>query len=312
MGVYMAGIVKLQLDLFIATASDVSPKSHQDLMSRNWFSLSKHKRTEPIHHEYGENWVKITGNPKHGIATIYDYDIIIFVIAQYVAAMNRGEDVSSQRFQFTSYEYRTFTGKNHHGGRGYKDLWASLQRLHNTFVETNIRQGSMNTHSSFNWLSAIKQMKDGNIHRGYEITIPLWLHESITNRKLVLTLDDDYFSIRGGLERFLYLFARKTSGWQSGGWSESIESIYRKSASLGSLGEFKRKMKNIVAKNSLLGYSVEIVRRPSEKPRRKDMEGLYFLRRNELIEMVAKEKPNSSRRGAVQWRGVKNTNITKE
>jgi len=295
----MARIPQGQADLFIATASDLSPKSHQDLMARNWFSLSKRKRTEPIQHSYGDNWVKITGNPAHGIATIFDNDVLIFIVAQYIHAINNGMDSSSRRFQFSGYEYRTFTGKTHHGGQGYKDLWHSLQRLHNTFVETNIRLGNTDTQHSFNWLSEIKQIKDGNIHRGYEIVIPQWLHESITNKKMVLTLDDEYFKIRGGLERWLYLFARKTSGWQVGGWSESIESIYQKSASSGSLSEFKRKVINLATKNTLLGYDVEVV---GEKGRRQDHRGLYFLRKNEFVNMATNDKPASSRRGAKRYR----------
>jgi plasmid replication initiation protein len=244
--------------------------------------------------------VKVTGNEKHGIATIFDNDVLIFVIAQYMNAINHGMK-TGRRFQFTGYEYRAFTGKKYHGGQAYKDLWASLQRLHNTFVETNIRLGGTTTTTSFNWLSEIKQIKDGAIHRGYELVLPEWVYESITNKKLVLTLDDDYFSIRGGLQRWLYLFARKTSGWQAGGWSESIESIYRKSASTGTLSEFKRKVKKIATDDSLLGYSVEVVGDGSNHTGK----GLYFLRRNELIEMLAAEKPKTSRRGAIQWRGIK-------
>jgi plasmid replication initiation protein len=304
MGFLLARIPQTQLDLFIATASDLAPKSHQDLMARNWFSLSKRRRTEPIIHSYQDNWVKITGNARHGIATIFDNDVLIFVIAQYMNAINHGMK-TGRRFQFTGYEYHTFTGKKHHGGKAYLDLWRSLQRLHNTFVETNIRLGSTNTTHSFNWLSEIKQVKDGNTHRGYEIVLPEWVYESITNKKMVLTLDDDYFTIRGGLARWLYLFARKTSGFQSSGWSESIESIYNKSASTGTLSEFRRKVKNIATKNDLLGYSVELVTSGGikyEYKRKKDIEGLYFLRKNQLIEMIAADKPKSSRRGAIQWR----------
>ena len=294
----MARIPQSQIDLFIATASDISPKSHQDLMARNWFSLSKRKRIKPIEHSYQENWVKITGSDKHGIATIFDNDVLIFVIAQYMSALNNGLK-TGRRFQFSGYEFFKFIGKEKYGGKGYADLWKSLQRLHTTFVETNIRLGTTSTNHSFNWLSEIKQIHNGNKHKGYEIVIPEWVYESITNKKMVLTLDDDYFKIRGGLERWLYLFARKTSGWQSGGWSESIESIYRKSASTGTLSEFKRKMKNIATKNTLLGYSVELV---SDRGGRNSQQGLYFLRKSQLVEMIAAEKPAASRRGAKQWR----------
>ena len=221
------------MDLFIASASDISPKSQQDLMARNWFSLAKQKRTEPIEHHFNDSWVKITGNPKHGIATIFDNDVLIFVIAQYMSAINNNIP-TGRRFQFTGYEFFKFVGKKRFGGKGYADLWASLERLHNTFVETNIRLGDSARNHSFNWLSEIKQTVENGRHRGYEIVIPDWLYSSVVNDKLVLTLDDGYFGIKGGLERWLYLFARKTSGWQSGGWSESLYSIYQKSGSRSS------------------------------------------------------------------------------
>jgi plasmid replication initiation protein len=112
---------------------------------------------------------------------------------------------------------------------------------------------------------------------------------------MVLTLDEDYFNIRGGLERWLYLFARKTSGWQSGGWTESIESIYQKSSSMGSLSEFKRKLRNIERKQSLLGYTMETI-----EGRRGD--GIYFLRKNELIEMSSDSRGKARRNGATEWR----------
>ena len=300
----MARIAQNQLDLFIAAASDISPKSHQDLMARNWFSLSKHKRTQPIEHSFGDNWVKITGNENHGIATIFDNDVLIFVIAQYMNAINQGADVTklSKKFQFTGYEFFQFTGKEKYGGKGYADLWKSLQRLHFTHIETNIRLGSTTKNHAFSWLSEIKQIYDGNSHRGYEIVIPEWFYESITNKKMVLTLDDDYFRIRGGLERWLYLFARKTSGHQPGGWSEDITTIYNKSASTGTLSEFRRKMKNIATANNLLGYNVDLV---SGEGRHSTKQGLYFLRKSGLVELIASGKPKSSRRGAIQWRGIK-------
>ena len=98
----------------------------------------------------------------------------------------------------------------------------------------------------------IKQLHDGDRNRGYEIVLPEWLYESVVNEKLVLTLDEGYFGIRGGLERWLYLFARKSSGWQTGGWSESLFSIYQKAGSKSSFTEFKRQLKKIINKKSIL------------------------------------------------------------
>lgn len=293
MGTYgeMVSLPQDQFDLFIASATDVSPKSQQELMARNWFSLSKQKRIEPIEHKFGDSWVKITGNPKHGIATIFDNDVLIFVIGQYMSAINNGMQ-TGRRIRFTGYEFFKFIGKKKFGGKGYSDLWKSLERLHNTFVETNIRLEGNIRHHSFNWLSEIKQNVENGRHVGYEIVIPEWLYNSVVNEKLVLTLDDGYFDIKGGLERWLYLFARKTSGWQTGGWSEGIKSIYEKSGSRSSFSEFKRQVSKILQKKSLLGYKVNELSLPRQK-------GLHFIRDNELIKIVSKGRKT---KGATKWR----------
>ena len=282
-----------QMDLFIASASDVSPKSHQDLMARNWFSLAKQKRTAPIEHHFKDSWVKITGNPQLGLATIFDNDILIFVIAQYMSALNNNLP-TGRRFQFTGYEFFKFIGRKKFGGKAYGDLWASLERLHNTFVETNIRLGDSARNHSFNWLSEIKQTIENGRHRGYEIVIPDWLYSSVINEKLVLTLDDGYFGIKGGLERWIYLFARKTSGYQTGRWTESIYSIYQKSGSRSSFSEFKRQISRILAKETLLGYKVELVDGVRD-------DGLHFLRDHELIHITSKGRKS---KGANKWRKV--------
>ena len=280
-----------QFDLFIASASDVSPKSQQELMARNWFSLAKQKRVEPIEHSFGDSWVKVTGNPNHGIATIFDNDVLIFVIAQYMSAINNGMK-TGRRFQFTGYEFFKFVGKKRFGGKGYADLWKSLERLHNTFVETNIRLRGNTRHHSFNWLSEIKQNMEDGRHIGYEIVIPEWLYTSVVQDKLVLTLDSGYFEIKGGLERWLYLFARKTSGWQTGGWSEGLKSIYSKSGSKSSFSEFKRSVYKILHKDSLLGYKVEKIELPRQT-------GLHFISDNELLKLASKGRKT---KGATKWR----------
>ena len=251
----MARIPHEQLDLFIASASDISPKAHRDLMARCWFSLSKNKRTIPIEHRSQDSWVKVSGSAEHGIATIFDNDILIFVIAQLMAAVNDGRK-TGRKFQFTGYEYFKFIGRKKIGGSAYSDIWKSLERLKHTIVETDIRMGDRKQNHIFNWLSEIKQIVEGDKHRGYEIVIPEWLYSSVVDNKMVLTIDDDYFSIKGGLERWLYMFGRKSTGHQQSSWTESTRNIYEKSGSLGSFSEFNRQIKNIIEKDNLVGYQI--------------------------------------------------------
>jgi len=254
----MGQIIQEQMELFMATAADIAPKEQQDLMARNWFSLARQTRTQPIVHTFGASWVKIKPTDGKGLATIFDNDVIIFTLSHYMNAVNQNHDVG-RRFYFSGYDYFKFIGRTHFGGKGYNDLWSSLQRLHHTFIETNLHLGGSKRHHSFNWLSEIKQVVENGRHKGYEIVIPEWLYERVVKDKLVLTLDADYFGLKGGLERWLYLFARKTAGTQPAGWKESIESIWRKSGSASSLSEFKRQINRILKSGKLLQYKVKDV-----------------------------------------------------
>ena len=90
------GITEHQdLVTFMAVASDVAVKDQMDLMSRSWFSLTA-KRTEPIEYSFDDRrskrkeTVRITGTQEHGIATIFDQDLLIFVISQLVEPTARG------------------------------------------------------------------------------------------------------------------------------------------------------------------------------------------------------------------------------
>lgn len=267
-------------------------------MERCWFSLSKKPRIVPIIHRYEDSWVRVTGHPKHGIATIYDQDLLIYVIAQYMHALNlpnADPNTLSPRFLFTGYDFYNFTGKKRLSGKGYSDLWSRLERLHHTFVETNIRQGIARTNYSFNWLSAIKQVQRNGRHRGFEIVLPHWLYDSVIKGKMVLTLDNGYFDINSGLERWLYLFARKAAGYQTSGWMESVESLHAKSGSTASIASFKRQVKKIVERGSFLGYDVSM----DENTEFTYKPGIHFLRDSELTKLTSTGR---KRRGAIPYR----------
>jgi plasmid replication initiation protein len=291
----MARIPHEQLDLFIASASDISPKAHRDLMARCWFSLSKNKRTIPIEHRSQDSWVKVSGSAEHGIATIFDNDILIFVIAQLMAAVNDGRK-TGRKFQFTGYEYFKFIGRKKIGGKAYTDIWKSLERLKDTKIETDIRMGNSKRNHIFNWLSEVKQIVEGNRHRGYEVVIPEWLYSSVVENKMVLTIDNDYFSIKGGLERWLYMFGRKSTGHQQSSWTESTKSIYEKSGSLGSFSEFNRQIKNIIEKDDLVGYQIGLV---STHSKHRTDRALAFHNRD-LIGAPVRDKQSTS--GAKKYR----------
>ena len=57
---------------------------------RPFFSLAKAKRTSPIHYESGDVRVEVFAVPEHGMATIWDADILIWAASQIVEARDAG------------------------------------------------------------------------------------------------------------------------------------------------------------------------------------------------------------------------------
>ena len=79
-----------QPDLFAANFADIPIRDQRDTMERPFFSLAKKPRFAPIEYHVGDVWVEVTANPKFGIATIWDADILIWASTQITEALDRG------------------------------------------------------------------------------------------------------------------------------------------------------------------------------------------------------------------------------
>ena len=265
------------LDLFVSYVSDVPgrTKELQDFMSHNWFAMNK-GRTKSIEHYLGKDksqYVKIY-TAGSSIANIWDNDFLLFCITQLRRKMEQGDVITSGKLQFSAYDYLNFRYKKLRGskqisdesqkkrllkvsGKDYKNLWSSLERLHETHVKTNIKADGVTYTHAFVWLPDIKKVEKNGMSLGVEVQVADWLVKRISEEKQLLTFDEDYFELKGGLERWLYLFCRKACGNQTE-WRESIVSLHRKSASTDELKFFKQRLKRIVAKKDLLDYHLSL------------------------------------------------------
>jgi len=90
----------------------------------------------------------------------------------------------------------------------------------------------------------------------------------------------------------LYLFARKSAGWQTTGWAEGLDSIYKKSGSKGTFTEFKRSINKLVKRGNFLGYTIERIDYQRQS-------GLWFQRDSEIVKLASTHR---KRRGATKWR----------
>ncbi len=81
----------MQLDLFYADFSDIAIRALQDVMERPFFALDTKPRFEPIMYKTKGAEVTISGGKPHGIATIFDHDILMWIISQIVEEIDKGE-----------------------------------------------------------------------------------------------------------------------------------------------------------------------------------------------------------------------------
>ena len=95
---------------------------------------------------------------------------------------------------------------------------------------------------------------------GIELILPDWFYAGVIEDALVLTIDRAYFSLTGGIERWLYRIVRKHGGRQDYGWSFDFAYLHAKSGSLSPLKHFAYDIRDIVRRQPLPGYSLAIER----------------------------------------------------
>src|SRR3984885_2978958 len=253
------GTEREQLELFRALPGDLAPRDAQDLMAYPFFSLAKTHRTTPIDYRMNDVAIRVEAVPEHGMATIWDADVLIWAASQIVEARDAGLK-TSRLMAATPYEILTFVGRGV-SLRDYDRLKAALDRLQSTTVATSIRQPTQRRRHRFSWINEWKERLDQHGRPlGIELILPDWFYAGVLDQALVLTIDRAYFGLSGGLERWLYRLVRKHGGRQEGGWSFDLKYLHAKSGSLSPLKHFAYDLREIVRRERLPGYRLVIER----------------------------------------------------
>ncbi|WP_421871884.1 replication initiator protein A [Nitratireductor rhodophyticola] len=247
------------LDPFVVATGAASPRDQRDLMERPFFSLAKSRRTVPILYEAGNMRVEVHAVAEHGMATIWDADVLIWAASQIVEAENLGYS-TSRLLRFTPYHLLTAVGRRT-GASDYRLLKAALTRLQSTAIRTTIRQGEHWRRHQFSWINEWEELTrcDGRVE-GMEFVLPDWFYRGVIDRSLVLAIDPAYFRLKGGIERWLYRVARKHAGHQPQGWTFTFLHLHEKSGSLARTSDFALQLRRIVARQPLPGYRLGIER----------------------------------------------------
>jgi plasmid replication initiation protein len=248
-----------QLELFRALPGDLAPRDAQDLMAYPFFSLAKTHRIAPIDYRMKDIAIRVEAVAEHGMATIWDADVLIWAASQLVEARDAGLR-TSRLMAVTPREILTFTGRGT-SARDYHRLKAALDRLQSTTVATSLRQVRERRMHRFSWINEWTERADGHGNAdGIDLIVPDWFYRAVLDDALVLTIDRSYFALTGGIERWLYRIVRKHAGHQVTGWRFDFRHLHVKSASLSPYKRFAFELREIVRRQALPNYRLLIER----------------------------------------------------
>lgn len=246
---------KQDKDFFVADLFDAKVlQLDQPSMEFPLFSLRARDTHERTYVQKGFK-VKIAPNPSYGMATIHDKDIWIYCISKLIQGMQENKEID-RTVHFTIYDYLTTTNRST-GGKDYERAKDSLDRLSSTRITTDIETDNVRESRGFGLIDSwrIVEEKDGKMIR-VSVTLPDWLYRSVKSVN-VLEVHKDYFKIRRALDRRIYEIAKKHCGYNDK-WAFNLETLHERSGSSASLREFKRSIKELVKKNHLPDYMIEL------------------------------------------------------
>ncbi|QSL90518.1 replication initiator protein A [Pseudomonas atacamensis] len=255
-----------QGDFFTPVLYDVGARDSRGVMDVAVFRLSKKDKraNSVIRYDLPDGHVEVSSGP-HGMASVWDYDIVLMAVSHLTEAMNRFRDGKGEK---PSQVFRPHIGdvlkfcRKDNGGNQKDAVAGALQRLSTTFVgieRTNMLRGKLLTTTEgenligpFRIISNAKNDKIEYI----EIKLADWMYQEITQgtKPDVLTVHPDYFLRESGIGRFVYRLARKAAGKDMAVWG--FKTIYQRSGSTGSPKEFNRLLRELITANDLPEYSL--------------------------------------------------------
>jgi len=268
----------MQTDFFQITAHEPPLRDNRDVMEYPFLSLQKgRKKAIEYASKDGRISLSVSAPDKYGIATIWDWDLLIYLSAHINDALENGEE-PSQWVEFAPHDALKYMGKPI-GGKTYKELVKTIRRLYATIVITSIRtEDHDGTEEPIRWLESYQIPKkykdrrfewisaeeeedgDADMTKPWRVKVPGWLYAAILRRTGILAVHRDYFKLTGGLERWLYRLARKAVPEKANSplIPFKMETLHQRSGSTRPLRKFAADIRAIAAKQSLPEYSIAI------------------------------------------------------
>jgi len=251
-----------KFSMFVPDVLSWNPKGDRHSMEHPFYSLSKRSDIKPREYLSPDGKSRVLVLPSlHGMPTIWDKDILIYISTLIRSAMKRGDmgpENRSIRIDTSNYLGATAKGDS---SQQYKEFAKAIKRLHGCTIETNIETNGTSVQEGIHLIEnyrVITKTKTGKI-ASVELKIADWLYGAILNaNEEMLSIHKKYFKLTGGIERRIYEIARKHCGRQPY-WSVGIENLWIKSGSRGELKKFRHSIfHGQVDLDNLLEYFVEL------------------------------------------------------
>ena len=218
-----------QLMFFVPSVHDAPIKDDFNLMDIAPFALSKTTGEGVIRYELKDSIITVEGGAEVGLATAYDYDIVINMISHLAEATRRFRQDEAKGLRPTEPAriYRPAAAeilkfcRRELGGKQYQDLEKALDRLAATRIRiTNLKAPTdkyRREHENFPLIGKTKVVSRTSQDRIdlVEIEIPDWIYNGVfrpDGKPTILTLNPDYFLINRPIAKFIYRLARKAAG----------------------------------------------------------------------------------------------------
>lgn len=248
---------KEQLDLFVALVGDIPLRDDREMMSAPMVSLSKRPPTRLEWTGPSGQHVVITGSEDGGgIATIWDFDILIWAVSQLNAQLEMGQ-TPGPTVTFRPYDLLKAIGRST-SGKDYQAFKASIDRLRTTRVRTTIRRRHKDRYEDFSLLADFSLEEANGKPMGAQMTLPRWIHRAVVDSREVLAISPLYFELSRGLDRFLYRLARRHAGNQADGWAFSFWELHRRTGTPMRFSDFARQLRLAVERDALPEYTMKI------------------------------------------------------
>lgn len=255
-----------QPDFFVPNLWDLPLKDGVELMDIAVFRLSRRhtQAGQVIRHELGNGCTVEVSGGGYGMATVWDYDLVLMMISALAEAAQawRAGNAPKPATTWTPHtaEILKFCRRGD-GGAEYQLLEGTLNRLQGTFVKVISENGGKRRAGYFPLLAGadiVSRTDSGKIGR-VRLQIPSWIYEAVTAQKrpLIYTMHPDYFLIKGGFARFLYRYARKACH-HNPQHVVDFATLHARSGGQGAFKRFAFEIRRLVADNALPDFYLQV------------------------------------------------------